>query len=330
MSGRYGEEMLAEDMDNELIHAELSLFRRTSVESLPQEENFDYQGGMDLGEEPADFGKIGASLSEGSGVRSRSSSRSLYIKQPDSESGESGTTSHGVHPPVPFRKRETKVKISKPYKRRVTDKKLLTVMKGLDSKDLERFLDAYIFGSPGEAREAAETTRLDESSLCLARCFLGKRLFKCSELSAKVKQQLASETKESRFKDLALRYRPAMRHQKTSNTTRAVFPRIIVFLCRETGKFDALRMPDHDALNTKQYIPILRRFGLLDAFYKLIDSPKLREFIIEQSRISFKANFSIWASKLSMNSENVIRMGVIPNDFDLAVQAFLRLRGGEQ
>lgn len=330
MSGEFGEELHAEEMKNELFDAGFQLFRRRSVESFPQEGHFDYEGGIEIGEEPAAFEEIGESLGEGSGVRSRSSSRSLFVQQPDSESGESATTSHAAELPVLFRKRETKVKISKPYKRRVTDKKLLTVMKGLDSKDLERFLDAYIFGSPGEAREAAETTRLDESSLRLARCFLSKRLFKCSELSTKVKQQLASETKESRFKDLALRYRAVMRHQKTSNTTRAVFPRIIVFLCRETGKFDALKMPDHDALNTKQYVPILRRFGLLDAFYKLIDSPKLREFIIEQSRISFKANFSIWASKLSMNTESVIRMGVIPNDFDLAVQAFLRLRGGEQ
>lgn len=229
--------------------------------------------------------------------------------------------------PKAVRIRQVKVKIAKQYKRRITDSKLWGIIQNLDSRDLEVYLENYIYGTTEEAESASRKTRLDTESLGVARWFLRERLFKCADLKPTIREKLASEKDEHAFKSLALGIRANMRHQKTSNTTRAIFPKIVIFLWMKIGKLDPLQLPDHDALNTKQFLPILRDLGLVEPFFEFLESDELRKFVLQQSRLSFKTNISIWASKMLADEANVIRMGVIPLDYELAIKAFMKLRG---
>lgn len=229
--------------------------------------------------------------------------------------------------PQTGRMRNVKVKIAKQYKRRVTDSKLWGIIQNLDSRDLEVYLENYIYGTMEEADSASRKTCLDAESLGVARWFLRERLFKCADLKPTVREKLANEKDEHAFKNLALAIRGSMRHQKTSNTTRAIFPKIVIFLWMKIGKLDPLVLPDHDELNTKQFLPILRRLDLVEPFFEFLESDELREFVLHQSRLSFKTNISIWASKMLADEANVIRMGVIPLDYELAIKAFMKLRG---
>lgn len=229
---------------------------------------------------------------------------------------------------APFlRKREVRVKISKPYNRRVRDQKLSSFIQSVEDNGLKTFLDHYIYGTVEEAAKYAAETSFDESGLRLARRFASERLFKCADLSPAQREALAKESDPEEFKKILLELRPLMRHQKISNTTRALFPKIAVYVCLVSGRCESLRLPEHDQLRSKQYVTILEKLGLTQLFFEALSSPKLREYILQQSRISFLANYRIWAGKLLLAEDSVIRMGVIPSDFDLAIQSFLKLRG---
>lgn len=262
------------------------------------------------------FGSGGAE-SKSPILRSRSSS---FTKTPGRKKGSARAT--------PFlRKREVRVKISKPYNRRVRDTKLSSFIQSVEDNGLKSFLDHYIYGTVEEAAKFAAETRLDASGLRLARRFVSERLFKCADLSSAQREALASESDPEVFKKILLELRPLMRHQKISNTTRALFPKIAVYVCLISGRCESLRLPEHDQLRSKQYVAILEKLGLTQLFFEALSSPELREYILQQSRISFLANYRIWAGKLLLDEDSVIRMGVIPSDFDLAIQSFLKLRG---